>query len=211
MLAILASLICIFQPPANWEIAHLKKPAPEILIGFLGKGSSSVFRPSINLAVEEIDGTLKEYVKAVKEIHLGEPKVQWRDLGKFATLAGEGRLTEISKPSAFGEMKIFQAMVVKENKAYILTAALLKEDLPKWRPAILESFRSLALVSDLWVPIQDSARQKEIQDLFASLNKTGDLETQKRQLKQQVEAHADLGPYWQFLALKEGLSKLSVP
>lgn len=210
MLTLLASLICIFQPPGDWEIAHLKKPAPEILVGFLGKGSSSVFRPSINLAVEEIDGTLKEYVKAVKEIHLAEPKIQWRDLGKFTTRAGEGRLTEISKPSAFGEMKIFQAMVVKENKAYILTAALLQEDLSKFRPAILESFHSLSLVPDLWAPIQDGAQQKEIQDLFASFHKTGDLEVQKQKLKQQVEAHADLGPYWQFLALKEGLSKLSL-
>lgn len=212
MLALLASLICIFQPPSNWEIAHLKKPSPEILIGFIGKGSSSAeFRPSINLAIEEIDGTLKEYVKAVKEIHLAEPKTQWRDLGKFTTKAGVGRLTEMSKPSAWGELKIFQAMVVKENTAYILTAAVLKEDLAKFRPAILESFHSLALVPDLWTPIASSERQKEIQDLFASLNKTGDLEEQKMKLKQQVEAHADLGPYWQFLALREGLSKLGSP
>jgi hypothetical protein len=212
MLALLASLICLFQPPPSWEIAHLKKPTPEVLVGFLAKESSSLsFRPSINLAIEEIDGTLKEYVKAVKEIHLAEPKTQWRDLGKFTTKAGEGRLTEISKPSPFGEMKIFQTMVVKENKAYILTAAVLKEDLSKLRPAILESFKSLDLVPDLWAPIADSSSKKEMQDLFASLNQTGDLKTQKRKLQQHIEAHADLGPYWQFLALKEGFSKLNTP
>jgi hypothetical protein len=212
MFTLFASLICIFQPPTDWEIAHLKTPTPEIQIGFLGKGSASAeFRPSINLAVEEIDGTLKEYVKAVKAIHTAEPKTQWRDLGKFATRAGEGRLTEISKSSVWGEMKIFQAIVVKEGTAYILTSAVLKEDLAKFRPAILDAFRSLALVPDLWSPIGDKEARRGIKSFFASLGKTDNVEEQKAELKKHVEAHADLGSYWQYLALKEGLAKLGNP
>ncbi|HSX10541.1 MAG TPA: hypothetical protein VLF94_02340 [Chlamydiales bacterium] len=206
MLTLLASLICLFQPPADWEIAHLKTPSPEIHIGFLAKGSGE-FRPSINLATEEIDGTLKEYVKAVKELHLSEPKVQWRDLGKFATRAGEGRLTEVTKPSAWGEMKIFQAIVVKDDTAYILTSAVLKKDLSRYHTSILNAFRSLNLVPDLWTPIHDSQKRQQLQELFATLGQSEDKEGEKVRLQQAV-SQTELGPYWQFLALKEGLAKL---
>lgn len=208
MFALLASAICIFLPPTGWEIAHLKTPSPHILVGFIGKGSTD-FCPSINLAIEEVDVPLKEYVKAVKEIHLADPKTKWRDLGKFAMQAGVGRLTEISNPSPWGEMKIFQAIVVKENKAYILTAAVLKQDLPKFQAEILSSLRSATLIPDLWTPIADLGKREELQNLFATLGKTKDIESQKLRLQQQVETHSQLGPYWQFLVLKEGLAKIT--
>lgn len=206
---LLATLICIFQPPTDWEIAQLKVPAPNIHIGFLSKGTDG-FRPSINLATEDVEVSLKEYVKAVKEIHTADPKIRWRDLGKFATQAGEGRLIELSNSSPWGKMKIFQAIVVKEGTAYILTAAVLNEDLSKYQASILNSFHSLTLIPDLWTPITDSEKRKEIQNLFASLGKTDDIENQKLRLQQLVDSHSQLGPYWQFLALRDGLAKLSL-
>src|SRR5690242_8383837 len=111
---LIASAICTFSPPESWEIAQLKVPSPHIQIGFIGKGSNN-FRPSLSLSIEEeVDASLKEYVKAVKEIHTAEPNTKWRDLGKIQTLAGEGRLVEISRPSSYGEeMVVLQAMLVK--------------------------------------------------------------------------------------------------
>lgn len=209
MFFLLAAAICIFQPPSDWEIAQLKTPSPYVQIGFLGKGSSE-FRPTLNFATEDVDGSLKEYVKAVKEIHLLEPQVKWRDLGKFATKAGEGRLTEISKPSPYGEMKVLQAIIVKDSKAYILTAAVLKQDFPKFQTQILDAFHSLDLTPDLWTPIADAEKRKELREFFSGLGQTEDHETQIQNLQQQVGAHSNLGPYWQFLALKEGIAKIKL-
>src|SRR5579872_5748842 len=92
---------CTFIPPSGWEIAQLKNPSPHVKVGFIGKGTGE-FRPSINLAEEDVDVSLKEYVKAVKELQLADPTTKWRDLGKLPMQSGTGRLTEMSNSSPWG-------------------------------------------------------------------------------------------------------------
>lgn len=198
---------CYFFPPSGWEIAQLKTPSPHVKIGFIGKGSTD-FRPSINLAFEEVDVSLKDYIKAVKELQLADPTTKWRDLGKFPTQAGTGRLTEMSNTSPWGEIKIYQAIVVENNQAYILTAAVLKEDFPKFQAELMKSFRSLALTDDIWTPIPDANQRGQFQSFFTSLGSYEDKEEEWENLQKQVESISQLGPYWQFLALQEGRSKI---
>ena len=131
-----AAEICTFLPPAGWEIAQPKNLSHHVQVGFLGKGSTD-FRPSINIAFEDVDVPLKEYVKAVKKIQTAQPKTQWTDLGKFPMKAGTGRLTEITTSTPWGEIKMLQALFVKHGKAYILTGAVLKQDLPKFQAELL--------------------------------------------------------------------------
>lgn len=207
MFYLLAAALCTFLPPSEWEIAQLKTPSPYIQVGFLGKGTTT-FRPSISLAIEEVDVSLKEYVKAVKEIHQGDPLAQWRDLGKFVTQAGVGRLTEISTSSAWGEIKTLQAIVVKEKTAYILTAAVLKKEFSLFQEQILGSFRSMVLIPDIWSPITDSAKKEGLRALFASLGQSQDKEAEKKRLQEEIASYTALGPHWQFLALREGLAKI---
>lgn len=197
---------CTFVPPSGWEIAQLKNPSPHVKIGFIGKGTGE-FRPSINLAEEEVDVPLKEYVKAVKELQLADPTTKWRDLGKFQMQGGTGRLTEMTSISPWGEIKILQALFVAEDKAYILTAAVLKEDLPKFQSELLKSFRSLIVAEELWTPIADILKQAEFQTFFASLGGP-DKEDEWKKLQAQVVSHKALGPYWQFLALQEGRARI---
>lgn len=198
---------CYFVPPSGWEIAHLKTPSPYVHIGFLGKGSTE-FRPSISLATEEVDVSLKEYVKAVKELQLAEPNTKWRDLGKFPMQGGTGQLTEMSNTSPYGELKIFQAFLIKGDTAYILTAAVLKDDLPKFQADLLKSFRSLNVIADLSVPITESSKRKEFQTFFASLGTSDEKEREWEKLQSQVGELSQLGSYWQFLALQEGREKI---
>lgn len=198
---------CTFIPPSGWEIAQLKTPSPHVKIGFVGKGSGE-FRPSINLAEEEVDVSLKEYVKAVKELQLADPMTQWRDLGKFPAKNSEGRLTEISNPSPWGEIKILQALFVEEETAYILTGAVLKKDFLKVQNELLKSFRSLTLAENLWIPIADAAKRAEFKALFGTLGSSEEKEAEWEHLQQTIIAHAELGPYWQFLALQEGHAKI---
>lgn len=198
---------CYFLPPSGWEIAQLKTPSAHVKIGFIGKGSTE-FRPSINLAFEEVDIPLKEYIKAVKELQLSDPTNTWRDLGKLPTKAGVGRLIEMSNTSAWGEIKIYQAIVVKQQMAYILTAAVLKEDFPKFQAEIMKSFNSLSVADDLWSAITDSNQRDQFQRFFNTLGSEKDKEQEWEQLQKQVEEFTQLGPYWQFLALQEGRAKI---
>ena len=211
MLSFLLATICLFSPPSGWEMAPLKTPSPYVLIRFVGQGATP-FRPSMNLAIEEVDITLKEYVKAVQQIHQADPKMRWRDLGPLAMQAGEGRLIELSSSSPYGEMKILQAFFIQENKAYILSTAVLKEEFAQFQWDILKAFRSVHLVPDLGCSIADPAERIEFQDLVASLSSVGHREEERqklvRQLMRHVETHSQLGAYWQYLALQEGLAKI---
>jgi len=136
---------CIFSPPSGWE----KAPAPpaDILIGYLGKGSTQ-FRPSITLASEEVELSLKDYAKAVKQIHLEDPNIKLRDLGKFNVVGGEGRLMEITSFCPCGEVKMLQALFVQGSKAYILTAAVLKKDFAEHQAELLKSLRSMTVTTE---------------------------------------------------------------
>ena len=207
MFLFLLATYCTFVPPSGWEIAQLKTPSPHIKIGFIGQGSKE-FRPSLNLATEEVDVSLTKYVQAVKELHLNDPTIQWRDLGKLQMQSGPGRLVEMSNTTPFGDIKIFQAFFIKNETAYILTAAILKEDFPKFQQEILKSLQSLTLIEDLSSPIADAKKRAEFQSLFAALGSSEEKEAEWEKLQTQVSANASLGPYWQFLALQEGRAKI---
>ena len=208
----LYSSVCYFTPPSDWQCAQPKNMSPHVQVGFVGKGSTE-FSPSINLAFEEVDVSLKEYIKAVKGMHLSQKGTSWRDLGKFKLKEGDGRLTEISTTSAWGEVKMLQAIYIRDHKAYILTAAVLKKDYPNLQEKILESLQSLSLVPDLLT----SVPQKQSFDEFYSKVNTIPEETTPEQWKKSqwerlqkivLNDCKEMGGHWQFLVLKEGYSKI---
>ncbi len=200
--------IALFSPPAGWQCAKPRNLSQHVQVGFIGKGSTQ-FHPSINLATEEIEVSLKEYVKDVKEIHLSDKNTTWRDLGSFAMKGGVGRLTEITSPSAWGEVKMLQAILVQGKMAYILTAAVLKKEYPNFQKEILESLQSLSLQPDLFA-IVDEQKKSEIAQIFASLGNASDAPEIKWKHLQKIiaEQYQEMGSHWQFLALQEGHSKI---
>src|SRR5207253_2333301 len=127
------------------------------------------FRPSINYAVEETDVSLKEYIKSVKEIQMADSSSKWRDLGRFAMKGGTGRLTEMASQSAWGEIKILQAILVKDKKAHILTTAILKEDFPKYQKDLLAALQSLQFAENVWEPMIDKDKKGKIATLLLSV------------------------------------------
>lgn len=208
--------ICYFLPPQSWEIAQPKHLSAHVQVGFIGKGSTD-FRPSINLAFEAVDDVkMKEYLKAVKELHLAQPNTKWRDLGKFPMQAGDGRLTEITTTSPWGEVKMLQAILIKEGMAYILTSAVLKSDLQKFQTDILKSFRSLSLAPDFFSPIKDDQKRLELKNLFSSLGhfigeeeRSSEQEKQWGLLQKKISEDAPhMGSHWHYLVLKEGYAKI---
>lgn len=200
--------ICYFIPPSGWEAVQPKQLSEYVQVGFLGKGSNE-FRPSINIAFEEVNVSLKEYIKAVKAIHASQPDAKWRDLGKFSMLAGEGRLTEITSPTPWGEIKTLQAILVKQNQAYILTGACLKQDFPRFQSDLLRCFHSLNLAPDLFSAIPDPENRHALKQLFDSLGTRAEKEEEWQLLQKAVAEKApQMGGYWHFLLLKEGHAKI---
>ncbi len=183
--------------------------SPHVQVGFVSPESSE-FRPSINLALETVNLPLKKYLKAVKQIHLSQPHTNWRDLGKFKFAAGEGRLTEISSRSAWGEIKMLQAIFIQEQTAYILTAAVLKKDYAKQQKTLLKALQSLTLAPDLYALLPQETQKEAFNNFFLSLSSSEEKsEAWKKNkwvdLQALVEkAGPEMGAHWQFLALQEG-------
>ncbi|HSX38815.1 MAG TPA: hypothetical protein VLE95_08350 [Chlamydiales bacterium] len=202
--------IALFDPPEGWECAFPDKLSPCVQIGFLGKGATP-FRPSINLAVEEIDVDLKQYVKAVKAIHLSEKGTSWSDLGKFNTRSGIGRLTEIRSHSQMGQVKMLQLLFVKDHYAYILTGAAIKDEFLKFQEDFIKTFQSLHFIPHLFSPLPFE-KQELFQKFFANLGKQSSKEEADAQwLDLQnlvVQDGKEMGNYWQILVLKQGREKL---
>lgn len=145
--SLIAQETCFFIPPKGWEIANPEMLSPRVHICFLGKASQG--SPSINLATERVNVTLDAYVEAVRKIHAGDPNSRWRDLGKYKTLMGEGRLTELETPSDAGISRMVQLIVIKDEIAYILTASAPKENFSKFYKTFDQTLRTLQASTNL--------------------------------------------------------------
>jgi hypothetical protein len=179
--ALLASA-AYFLPPQGWEIAQPKEKGP-LQIGFIGEGAK------ITLAIEEEAGELlKEYVMAVKKLQMADPSLKgWREIGGI----GNGRLIEMTSSSAAGEIKIVQAIFLEEGTAYILTGSALKKDFGKVQAKVFKSFESMKIVDKVW-------------DMVGGLGECASF----AEVQKEVKKHSDLGLYWEFLALQEGVKNI---
>jgi hypothetical protein len=130
-----------FQSPEGWFLADPKSLPSHVKMMVVGKGSHE-FPPSINLAFDEFNGTLKDYLKLVEAINkrLGADS---KDLGMIQTLAGEARLLQIDSKNAWGLERQMQIIIVKNGQAFILTASALKDEFSKFYPQFFKSLKSL--------------------------------------------------------------------
>jgi hypothetical protein len=220
----LSSSQCFFIPPKNWEIADPRSLSPKVKIAFLKKGGNG-FCPSINLAIEETDASLNEYLKAVKAIHEQDRRNHWRALGKVRTSAGLGQLTEIDSTTEWGPVRILQLIIVKEGQAYVLTAAALKEEIPTYYKEFQSAFRSFTLSNDLFSNIPQTDRRQMLkqqqthlltacEDYFRSQKKNPMEDPRFKEehwaafQKSVLDNFGDMGVFWQLLVLRDAHEKL---
>jgi len=215
---------CFFIPPEGWEIADPRSLSSKVKIAFLKK-SMNGFCPSINLAVEDTDATLNEYLKAVKAIHEQDRTNQWRALGKVRTGAGLAQLTEVDSTTEWGPVRILQLILVKEGHAYVLTAAALKEEISNYYKDFQSSFRSFTLSNDLFSNVPQTERRQLLKqqqfDLFAASENFYRSQKknpmQDQDFKEQhwlpfqttiLDEFGDMGAFWQILVLRNAHEKL---
>lgn len=217
-----AEEFCYFTPPKDWNIANPEAVSPRVKIAFVGR-SSKGFLPSVNLATELVNNTsLQGYVDAVKKIHEGDPNTKWRDLGKYNTPLGEGRLTEMETKTPAGLVRLMQLLVVKDKKAYILTTGALKEEFPKYYKEFETVMASLNLTTDLTSVVaspqkRDLLKQmqeglkaslKQSEGLIVSTKNPFELASFQKEAwepfeKKIISDFSEMGVYWQILFLND--------
>lgn len=131
----------MFTPPEGWLSADPKELPPRVKVMVVGN-TKSYYPPSINLTTEEYKGSLKEYLKIVKAINESQ-NAEWKNLGTIHTEAGRGNLSQVDMETAHGTIRLMHVILAKDEQVYILTAAALKDEFPRFYSSFFQSMQSL--------------------------------------------------------------------
>jgi hypothetical protein len=131
------------NPPTGWRAADETMLTSRVKAMVIGKGRYD-YPPSINLATEEFQGTLKDYMKIVKKINASQGSA-WKDLGKISTDAGVGSLSQIDIETNWGPVRMMHLILVHSGQAFIVTAAAIKEEFPDFYKDFFNAFISLKI------------------------------------------------------------------
>ena len=203
---------CYFIPPKGWELADQTKLSPRVKICFIGK-SSNYLLPSVNLATEEVNVSLKTYVDIVKKDCESDPNCLFRDLGQYNTSLGEGRLTEREVKTQWGVSRQVQLMVIKDQRAYILTAGALKEEFSRHYQDFEAVLKSLTITNDLAEGVTSPEKKELLSSLIKDLYQRGQAADFDSNIFQKeswlpfqqkiINDFTEMGPYWQILMLRD--------
>ena len=155
----------MFTPPEGWKTADPKILPPSVKVMVVGPGSKG-YPPSINLGIEEYAGTLKEYLKIVKAINDSQ-NAEWKNLGPIHTEAGKANLSQVDITSSHGAVRLMHVILVKGGKTYIMTAAALRDEFPRFYNEFFKSMRSLRfgdVSPDQLTPAQYEAQSMTTQE-----------------------------------------------
>jgi hypothetical protein len=207
------TLFCLITPPKNWEIADPQYLSPSVQVAFMKKGGSGI-SPSINLAVETTNLSLPDYLKVVRQIHESDRRNRWRKLGKIHTSSGIGQLTEIDTTTEFGSIRMLQLILTKQGRAYVVTAAALKDEIAQYYSDFQATFRSLQITSDLISTVPQMERRDFLKsriDLLFSKMSDQSIAFNHSSFEQDhwvpfqdiiLKSFEDMGAHWQLLMLK---------
>ena len=130
----------IFTPPEGWRIADAKILPKLVKFMAVGKGSHAV-PPSMNLGFEPYSGTLKDYLKIIKDINASQGDV-WKDLGTITTESGPASLSLVDVKTEWGIIRQMHLIYLDQGIIYILTAAALSDEFPKFYNEFYRAFAS---------------------------------------------------------------------
>lgn len=136
-------LQAIFTPPKGWQLADAKSLPPHVKIMVVGKGAREM-PPSMNLGYEKFSGTLKDYLKIVKDINISQGDI-WKSLGDISTEAGPASLSQVDMKTEWGILRQMHLIFAKDGIVYILTAAALKEEFSLFYKEFFDAMKSFRL------------------------------------------------------------------
>ncbi len=157
----------LFSPPEGWLLADPKALPVHVKIMVVGKGASD-YPPSMNLAAEKYNGTLKQYLKIIKTIN-DNNGYEWKDLGAIRTEAGEASLSQVDIKSKWGTERLMHVIMLRDGTVYILTAAALKDEFPKFYREFFTAMRSLRINKSVYDMIADTTRRANLHKAVGEL------------------------------------------
>lgn len=197
-----------FIPPHDWKIVDPKTLSKHTVMAFIGEHKKS-FCPTINLAIEKVDISQKQYVKVVKKLHKKDPHTIYRDLGKMQCACGTGHLSELSVRSKGADLRMLQFILVKENHAYVITAATLKNLFSEYQQLIRKSIQSFTITDDLPSCISDEKKKTLIKKEWKNLSQIKNTPSKEKKLALQklqefiLNHCSEMGSFWQVLTIQE--------
>lgn len=191
-----SSLYVTFTPPKGWRSVNPKDLPKSVKFMVVGQGSQT-FPPSINLGTESFSGTLKDYLNMIKEINSSQGAA-WKDLGKIDTLAGQASLSQVDAETEWGHIRMMHVILIKAGTAYILTAAALKEEFPKYYKEFFASMKSLNFADNHNDVIANEEKKTELSKLqnklegsFISLAKQKQINLSDRKERENLFDHPE--------------------
>lgn len=178
----------MFVPPQGWVLADPKALPPSVKIMVVGKGQRE-FPPSINLATERYNGTLKQYLKTIKAINDSQG-AEWKDLGTIRTEAGDASLSQVDSKTEWGDVRMMHVILIKNGTTYILTAASLKDEFSQYYKDFFNSMRSLRINKDAIEMVSDTNRKANLEKAVQSLKQSWQT-IYSKQLQENKEASKD--------------------
>lgn len=133
----------VFVPPKGWRAADTKLLPKSVKFMVVGTGSHEV-PPSINLGFEPYSGTLSDYLAIVKKLNAAQGDA-WKDLGTIETKSGPASLSQVDVKTEWGMIRQMHVIYLDQGMIYILTAAALKDEFPKFYSEFFEALRSFQI------------------------------------------------------------------
>lgn len=131
--------------PKGWECIDDKKQLPaKVELVFIGTGKGQ-FTPSINLATENTEMTMQEYVKLAKQYHESQGETKCRSLGALDTKEGPAELLQIDRQTQWGPVRFIQASLIKQGTAYVITATCLQEDFNEFSSSFFKAIQTFTI------------------------------------------------------------------
>jgi hypothetical protein len=152
--------LVVFTPPPNWKLADTNLLPKLVRVLVVGKGPSP-FPPSMNLSLEPYKGTLKQYLKIIKNRTLAQG-YEWKDLGTIRTEAGNASLSQVDTNTQWGVVRLMHVILLKNGTIYILTASALKDEFSLFYKDFFASMRSLRVVKNALDMVDNSDQRKQL-------------------------------------------------
>lgn len=220
--------IVLFTPPAGWRMADPKLLPERVRLMVVGQGPSG-FPPSMNLSLEPYSGSLKDYLKIIKNMNDAQG-YEWKDLGTIRTEAGTASLSQVDTKTEWGHVRLMHVVLLKNGTIYILTASALKDEFSQFYKDFFASMRSLRVAKDAFEMVVNAQQRTQLKNAVQKLGQQWQkmVEQQQRErqdipmetLKEQVfnserfqttlwvpfkdrlnQKYGDMGKEWQALLL----------
>lgn len=132
-----------FTAPDGWVLGD-PDALPGSITMIVTKPSGIRLAPTINVAEEPFDRNTEAYMEVIQGINqdLGYP---WRRLGSIQTKAGRAQLCQREIVNEWGTMRQMHVVLVKNHRAYIVTATAPTDDFPKYYKTFSQAFKSFAV------------------------------------------------------------------